>query len=78
MRRDFLLIFVMRIRQLVVLQLSSFLPSRVYFVFEYLGELFPSLTILLVDQFVLFDIQFCGDALPPIPIFEHKLVAEAH
>ena len=61
----------MRIRQLVVLQLSSFLPSRVYFAFEYLGELFPSLTILLVDEVVLFDIQFFGDGRPPIPIFEH-------
>ena len=33
---DFLSIFVQRIRQLVVLELSSFLPSRVNFVSEYL------------------------------------------
>ena len=38
---DFLLIFAVRVRQLVVLELSAFLPFRAYFGSEYLGELFP-------------------------------------
>ena len=47
----------MRLRQLVVLELSSFLPLRACFGFEYLGEPFPSSKILLVDELVLFEIQ---------------------
>ena len=34
--------------------------------------------ILLVVELVLFEIQYIRDGRPPIPIFEHKLVAEAH
>ena len=39
---DSLLIFALRLRQLVVLELPSFLPFRAYFGFEYFGELFLS------------------------------------
>ena len=67
-----------RIRRLVVRELSSFLPSRVYFASEYLEALFPLLTILLVVETVLFKIHKNRDGRPVIPIFEHKLVAEAH
>ena len=70
--------FVVRIRQLVVLELSSSHPIRVYFVFEFLGEVFPSEIILLVDELVLVEIQYIRDGRRPIPIFEHKLVAGAH
>ena len=70
---DFLSIFVQRIRRLVVLELSSFLPSRENSVPESLEALFPSQKILLVVE-----IQKIRDGRPPIPIFEHKLVAEAH
>ena len=75
--RDFLLIFALRIRQLEVLVLSSFLPVHEYFVFEYLGEVFLS-QIILVDELVLFDIQYIRGVRPVIPIFELMLVAEAH
>ena len=44
---DFLFAFVQRIRQLVVLELFSFLPYRAYFEFEFLEELFLSRLILL-------------------------------
>ena len=42
MSHDIPSIFVQRIRRLVILELSSFLPSRVYFVSEFLEALFPS------------------------------------
>ena len=47
-----------------------------YFGFEYLGEPFPSEIILLVDELVL--TQYIRVERPPIPIFKHKLFAEAH
>ena len=39
---DYLLIFALRLREFVVLELSSFLPFRAYFVFEYLEVIFLS------------------------------------
>ena len=75
---DFLSNFVQRIRRLVVLELSSFLPSRVHSVSEFLGEVFPSWTILPVGETVLFEIQYIRDGRFPIPVFEHKLIAAAH
>ena len=75
---DFFLIYVLRIRQLVVFDLSSFLPTHEYFVFEYLGKLFLSLIILLAGQLVLFEIQYIRDGRAVIPIFERRLVAAAH
>ena len=69
---------VQRIRRLVILELSSFLQSRVYFVSEFLEALFPSKIILLGCEIVLFEIQNIRDGRPPITIFEHKLVAEIH
>ena len=53
----FLLIFTLRFRQLVDLELSSFLPFRAWFGSEYLGEPFPSLIILIVSVIVLYEIQ---------------------
>ena len=53
MSRDFLLIFAPRLHLFVVLALSSFLPFRAYFGFEYFGELFLLWTILLVVELVL-------------------------
>ena len=73
MSHDSLLIFALRRRQLVVLELSSFLPFREYFGSEYLGEPFPSGIILLVAELVLVEIQYIRVARPVIPIFEHKL-----
>ena len=55
---DFLVISVLRIRQLVALELSSSHPIHEYFVFEYLGEAFPSKMILLVDEIFLFEVQY--------------------
>ena len=78
MSRDFLLDFALRIHQLVVLELSSFLPTHTHFVFEYLGENFPSYIFLLEDELVLFEILYIHDGRPVIPIFEHQLVATAH
>ena len=78
MSHGFLLIFAQRLRQLVVLELSSFLPFRAYFGSEYLGEPFPSLIFLLVDELVLVEIQHIRVVRPVKPIFEQKLVAEAH
>ena len=66
--RDFLLIAALRIRQLVFLELSSFLPFRAYFGSECLGELFLSLTVLLVVELVLLWIQYIHDERPAIPI----------
>ena len=57
----------------MILELSSFLPSHVYSVSGFLGTLF-----LLVANLVLFEIQSIRDGRLVIPIFEHKLVAEAH
>ena len=57
MSHDFLFIFALRLRQLVVLEPCSFLPFRACYGFEYLGEPFPSWLILLVDELVLVDIQ---------------------
>ena len=79
MSHDFLVIFVLIIHHLVVLVSSlHFSPSREYFVCEYLEALSPSWTILLAVEFVLFEIKYIRDGRPVIPIFEHKLVAEAH
>ena len=78
MSRDFLLFFALRLRRLVVLELSSFLPLRAYFGFDYLGEPFPSQIILLVAELALVEIQYICVLHPVIPIFEHKLVVEAH
>ena len=78
MSRDLLLIFDLRLHQLVVLELSSFLPLRAYFGSEYLGERSPSKIVLPVDELVLVEIQHFRVVRPVIPIFEHKLVAEAH
>ena len=58
-----------------VLELSSFLPLRAYFGFEYLGEPFPSWIMLLADEPVLVEIQHIRVERPVILIFEHKLVA---
>ena len=69
---------MLRIRELVVLALSSFLSFRAYFGSEYLGELSPSKIVLPVDELVLVEIQHIRVVRPVIPIFEHKLVAEAH
>ena len=66
------------IRRLAILELSSFLPSRVCFVSEFLETLFPSQIILLVDGLDLVEIQYIRVVRPPIPIIEHKLVPEAH
>ena len=77
MCREILSSSALRIRQLVVLKLSSFLPIRVYFESEYLKEIFPSEIIVLVVEIVLIEIQYIRDGRPPNPIFEHELVAEA-
>ena len=75
---DFLKIFALRLRQLVVLELSLFLPFRAYFGFESLGEAFPSQIFLLVDERVLVETQKIRVERPVVPTFEHKFVAEAH
>ena len=73
-----LLYCVLRLRQLVVLELSSFLTFRAHFESEYLGEPCPSQIILLVDELVLVEIQYIRVERPVTPIFERKIVAEAH
>ena len=78
MSRDFLLIFALILRQLVVLELSLFLPFRAYFGSEHLGQPFPSEKIIFIDELVLVEIQCFRVVRPAIPILEHKLVAEAH
>ena len=78
MSHDSLFIFALRLRQLVVLELSSFFPFRAYFGSEYLGEPFPSEIILPVDELVLVGFQHIRVVRPVIPIFQHKLVAGAH
>ena len=70
---DFLLNFVLRHRQLVALEFSSFLPFRPYFGSEYLGEPFASNIILSVDVLVLVETQYIRVVRPVIPIFEHNL-----
>ena len=65
----FFLIFALRFRLLVVLELSSLLPFRAYFGFEYFGELFLSYTILLVVELVLVQIQQIRIVRPVTPIF---------
>ena len=76
--RDFLLSFALRLHPFVVLKLSSFLPFRAHFGFEYFGELFLSPTILLVDELVLVETQYIRVERPVSPIFEHKFAAEIH
>ena len=76
MSHGFLSIFSLRLRQLMVLEISSFLPFRAYFGFEYLGELLLSQTILLVAELVPVEIQKIRVVHPVIPVFEHKLVAK--
>ena len=78
MSHDLLLFFALRLRQLLVLELFSFLPCRVCFGFEFLGEPFPSSIILLVDELVLVEIQYIRVVRPVASIFEHKFVAGAH
>ena len=72
---DFPLIFALRLRQPVVLELSSF---RACFGLENLGEPLPSSIILLEDELVLVEVQYIRVERPVVPIFEHKLAAEAH
>ena len=45
---------------------------------ESLEAVFPSKIILVVVEIVIFEIQNLRGGRPPIPIFEHKLVTEAH
>ena len=78
MSHCFLFIFALRLRQLVVLELTSFLPFRACFGSEYLGEPFSSEIIFLVDELVLVEIQHIRVVRLVIPIFDHKLVAEIH
>ena len=73
----FLLIFEMRLRHLVVPELSSFLLSSAYFGSEHLEELFLSGQILLAVELVLVEIQHIRDVRSPNPVVEHKLVTEA-
>ena len=67
----FSLNFALRPRQLVVLELFSFLPFRACFGFEYLAEPFPSSIILLIDELVLVEIQKIRVERPVVPFFEH-------
>ena len=78
MVHDFLLTPVQRIRQLVILELSSFLLSRACFESEFLDELFLSKLILLVVELFIVEIQRIRDGRSQIPVVEHKLVAAAH
>ena len=75
---DSLLIFALRHRELVVLELFSFLTFRARFGFEYLAEPFPSKIILLVDELVLVETQYIRVERPVTPIFERTFFAEAH
>ena len=67
-----------RIRRLVILELSSFLPSREIFVLEFLEAPFPSKIILLASVTVLVKTHYIRVVRPVIPIFEQQLVAELH
>ena len=78
MSHDFLFIVALRNHRLVVFELSSCLPFRACFGFEYLAEIFPSSIILPVDELDLIEIQQIRVVRPAIPIFEHEFVAEAH
>ena len=68
---DFLSTSVQRIRQLVVPELPSILPSRADFEFEFLEELFLSWLLLLVVELVLVEIQHIRDGRSPNPVVEH-------
>ena len=59
----------------MVLELSSFLPFRACFGFEYLGEPSFSKKILLVDVLVSVEIQCIRVVRLVITIFEHKHLA---
>ena len=76
---DFLSTSVQRICQHVILELSSFLPSRVCFGFEFLEELFSFMTISSCSRPCSLDENqhFRGRCFPN-PVVEHKLVTEAH
>ena len=78
MFHDFLLIFVLRIRQLVVLELSSSQPILEYFVFEYLGEVLSFIDNPSCARDCSLRGSIFHDVRPVIPIVERKLVAEAH
>ena len=67
-----------RIRQFVILELSSILPSCAYFESECLEEFVLSYLNLLVLELVLVEIQRIRDRRSPIPVVEYKFVAEAH
>ena len=62
----------------MVLEISSFLPLRAFCGSEYLGEQLFSQTIVLVAELVPVEIQKIRVVRPLVPVFEHKLVAEAH
>ena len=68
--------FTLRIRQLAVLEPSSFIPFRAYFGPQYLEEPLTSQKILLVDQLVPVEIQHTRVVRLVLPIFEHKFVFE--
>ena len=61
-----------RLHQLVFLGLSSFLPFRAYFGFEYLADPFLSEIILLLGEIVLVKIQHIRVVRPVIPILEDQ------
>ena len=67
--------FALRFRQLVVLELSSFLPFRACFGLECLGEPVPS---KINSYYRRTCSQYILVERPVIPIFEHELVAAAH
>ena len=71
MSHDCLLIFALRHRQLEVLELFSFLPSRA-------SNLSVSEIILLAGAIVLFEIQCIRVERLVIPNFEQKHAAVAH
>ena len=78
MYREFLLIFALRLRQLVVPELSPHFSHLVHISNEFLEVLSLSCPTLLVVEIVLFEIQHLRDGRSPNPVIEHKLVAEAH
>ena len=53
-------------------------PSRAYFEFEFLEELFSVMTKSSCSRALLFEIQHIHGERLAIPILEHELVAEAH
>ena len=70
--------FLHRLRQLAVLELSSFLPFRAYFGFENLGEPFPFETIPLAIEFVLDDFQQIRFVRSAVPCFALPFVFVNH